>query len=87
MLARFDMAERIAYRGSLVERLKARTGQDGSDITAAYDAIVAAMIPGGVSAETEAAVKDHVAANAMNNFQRVAAIAHMLLVSPEFVRY
>lgn len=87
VLARFDMAERIAYRGALVTLLRDRTGVNGSDISETFDAIVAQILPGGVSATTEAAVKDHVAANAMTNGQRVSATAHMLFCSPEFLRY
>lgn len=87
MLSRFEMAETIAYEPALVNLLSARAGVDGSDISTTFDALVAICMPAGVSATTEAAVKDHVAANAMTNGQRLSATAHMLFCSPEFMRY
>jgi len=87
VLTRFDMAERIAYKGTLVDSLVARLGVDGSDITETFDALIDVALPGGVSASTEAAIKDHAAANAMSNRQRVSAITHMTFCSPEFLRY
>lgn len=87
VLVRFEIAERIAYNNTLLDALIARTQVDGDNITAAFNAIETAIIPGRVSAETKAAILDHAAAAAMTNRQRISAIAHMLLCSPEFMRY
>jgi len=87
ILNRFEIAESIAYEPGLVALLTARAGVDGSDIAQTFDAVLNVIMPSGVTATTEAAVKDHVAANAMTNTQRVSATAHMLFCSPEFLRY
>lgn len=87
MLQRFEIAEMIAYDDTLLDLLEARAAVIGVDIADSYLAIRRVLLPGGTSADTENAVKDHVAANAMTNRQRMAAIAHMLFCSPEFMRY
>lgn len=87
VLVRFEIAERIAYNNTLIDALIARTQVDGSDIVTAFNAIEIALLPGRASTETKSAVLDHAAAAAMTNRQRISAIAHMLLCSPEFMRY
>lgn len=87
LLVRFEMAESIAYEPRLRQLLRDRAGVDGSDISATFAAVQPIFLPGGISGTTQAAVQDHAAANAVTNDQRLSAIAHMLLVSPEFLRY
>lgn len=87
MLGRFDLATTIAYEPSLVASLATHAGVDGSDVAATFDAVRRVVLPSGVSAATEVAVKDHVSANAMTNDERLSATAHMLFCSPEFMRY
>ena len=87
MLSRFTIAEKIAYHPPLVAKLRARSGNAGDDTILTVDAVAAVMVPGGLSADSRVAVLDHVAANAANSDGRVSAAAHLIMCSPEFVRY
>jgi len=87
MLARFAIAETIAWDSGLRNRLKARAGVDGADALDTVDAIAAEMIPGGIAETTRAAALDYMTTHAASNDERVSAAAHMLLSSPEFVRF
>ena len=87
MLSRFTIAETIAYHPPLVAKLRARAGGAGDDTILTVDAVAAVMVPGGLSADSRVAVLDHVAANAANSDGRVSAAAHLIMCSPEFVRY
>ena len=87
MLRRFTIAETIAYHPTLVAKLQARAGTDGADTVATVDAIAAVMVPGGLSNDSRIAVLDHVAANAATSNGRISAAAHLIMCSPEFVRY
>lgn len=86
-LLRFQIAALIAYDPTLLALMTARAGVTGDDIEATYTAIAGIMLPGGVSQTTANAVKDHAVAAAMTNEQRISAICHMLMCSPEFLRY
>jgi len=87
MLARFTIAETISWNPALRTRLKTRTGVTGADAQGTVDGIAAHVLPGGISDTTRTAALDHMAANAATNDERVSAAAHMLLSSPEFVRF
>lgn len=87
MVTRFEIAERIAYHPALRGRVRSRAGTTGANAVDTVDAVAAVMVPGGLSESSRVAVLDHVAANAMSNEGRVSAAAHLILCSPEFVRY
>lgn len=87
MLSRFTIAEKIAYHPPLVAKLRTRTGNAGDDTILTVDAVTAVMVPGGLSTDSRVAVLDHVAANAATSDGRVSAAAHLIMCSPEFVRY
>ncbi|MEM7093459.1 MAG: DUF1800 domain-containing protein [Actinomycetota bacterium] len=87
MLSRFETAELIAYEPSLRAALRTRSGASGEDPVATVDEVAAAMVPGGLSDASRFAVMDHVAANGSSNDGRVSAAAHLIMCSPEFVRY
>jgi uncharacterized protein (DUF1800 family) len=87
MLSRFTIAERIAYHPPLIAKLRARSSTLGNDTIDTVDAVAAEMVPGGLSNDSRVAVLDHVAANAANSDGRVSAAAHLIMCSPEFVRY
>ena len=87
MLTRFDIAQTLAYHPPLVDRIRNRSGTDGSDPIATVDAVAAVIVPGGLGNSSRTAVLDHVAANAMTLDGRISAAAHLIMCSPEFVRY
>lgn len=87
MLARFKVAEAIAYNTRLRNRLKTRAGVDGADVAATVDGIVAAILPGGVSDTTRTESINYATANASTNNERVSAAAQVILSAPEFVRF
>ncbi|KAG1648100.1 hypothetical protein GQR58_030093 [Nymphon striatum] len=87
MLTRFDIAQMIAYHPPLVATLKARAGTNGDETISAVDAVAGQLVPGGLSNDSLVAVLDHVAANAATNDGRISAAAHLIMCSPEFVRF
>ncbi|MEM7322318.1 MAG: DUF1800 domain-containing protein [Actinomycetota bacterium] len=87
MLGRFRLAGVIANHANLRNRLAAVSGATGSSAAATVDAVATYMLPGGISAETRDAAVRFVTDQASNDAQRLSRAAHVLLSSPEFVRY
>lgn len=87
MLERFALAGVIAGHRNLRNRLGVVSGADGSTAGATVDAVAGYMLPGGISAETKDAAVRFVTEQASTNDERLTRAAHVVLSSPEFVRF
>lgn len=87
MLGRFRLAGLIAEHRNLRTRLASVSGADGANAADTVDAVAAYMLPGGISAGTRTAAVRFVTDEATTNDQRLIKAAHVVLSSPEFVRF
>ncbi len=87
MVGRFTVSGKIAADGTLRNRLKSAAGVDGADVAETVDRIAATMCPGGVSSATRAAAISYTTEQADSNDGRITSAAHVILSSPEFVRF
>lgn len=87
MVGRFGLAGEIANDRTLRRRLKSLADVDGANVEATVDRIAATMCPGGISGATRAAAIGYANDRAGKNDDRVSNAAHVILSSPEFVRF
>lgn len=87
MIGRFTVSGTIANTATLRSRLKSVIGIDGASVDQTVDRIAAFMCPGGVSSTTRGAAISYVNDQADTNDERISSAAHVILSSPEFVRF